>query len=287
MKKRMLAYIMVSLMLLTIFSASISVNSLSIKERIKSEEEKTGFYNLLVYPLNADALGTPGTFLGGVFVTLKSDDGYINRIKNTFIFGEVYFYDIPDKYNKDNLELNAYKIGYYQHKVKWIRVTYAQIWMLPNEFFNNDHDKYQNKSNQDCGCQIVDDINLDRVEKLLNSVKINSKFISIFEKDNPEIKKELDKLSINFTKLSNINNVLKSDILHGINILICIVLFIRISMVYSIAQGLYNICQNFEDRNKPILAKIFYDLSQIVGYKTIRLEKIWNSFDCWNVFPWP
>jgi hypothetical protein len=100
MKKGLIASFMVALMLVTVLSAVVTANAITVskdKEKVE-DEEATGGYTITVevvdwhnYPFPFISIWAP------IKVTLKSTDGTIQRSKWSFL-GGCHFNNVPDGY---------------------------------------------------------------------------------------------------------------------------------------------------------------------------------------------
>ena len=166
-------------------------------------------------------------------------------------------------------------------------VTVLSTVVTANPTFINKEITEDEETLDDCGCQTVSKQELyrlnelsNRIDKLLNRAEIYTKFISIFFKDNSEIKENSEKLINSITKLKVLNIVLKSELSFQYRPIICaylLALAFQMGLGWNIFISLhftfYEI--NFE------LAQIFYNIAySFLGKLTIILEQM-TEYDCW------
>jgi hypothetical protein len=131
MKKGLLASFMVALMLVTVLSAGLSANAVTVsKETTEVEEiedgETTSHFTITVYDL--DYMFYPNEFpVGLVKMTLTSEDGWINRVRYThWYFGSCKFRGIP---SDKNYIISAYKPQWRVVNIFWVYPDLVKVWM--------------------------------------------------------------------------------------------------------------------------------------------------------------
>ena len=131
--------------------------------------------------------------------------------------------------------------------------------------FAKDTIKTTSETLEDCGCQPVSNHNLNRleklsnrIEKLLNRAEIFTNITAKLSKNNPEISEKCEELSKNISKLLEMNDNLKSILLHQkYPSIICEILYAMDEMLENTFQTFFDLFVFFGELYLKIPIAIF------------------------------
>ena len=167
-----------------------------------------------------------------------------------------------------------------------IIVLFIGIGVQP--VFAKDTIKTTSKTLEDCGCQTVNNHNLNslielsnRIERLLSRVEIFTNFISILYKNNPEISEKCEEISSSITTLKEINKELKLDSSFTDHLIICIVLETILIPLELVEDSIRNLIHKYEDTNPNLAVLIdYFILTPVIFIWSIIYEQAYY-LDCY------
>ncbi len=151
-----------------------------------------------------------------------------------------------------------------------IIVLFVSIGINPAFAVDTKQSMVNEASEEDCGCNEVDDRQLVVLEKQLTRLEMYSKFLLVLSRYNPELKKISEEL---LNEITIVNNKLNGNFSY------CLLLLIRIAIsvyLFSFFDLMHN-----EFPEDSILYKIFLYLCHYYINKFSQLIDSGKDYDCW------
>ena len=129
---------------------------------------------------------------------------------------------------------------------------------------------------EDCNCKpTISDLQVVRIERLLNKVKIYTNFISLLSKNNPEIKEKCEELSNMIITLKEINKETLTP-----PQIICSALIFLFLTTYITSIYVYTVGMQFEEFNLNKIANMIYQISEKLLKIAHEISDIISELDC-------
>ena len=146
-----------------------------------------------------------------------------------------------------------------------------------------------NQSEEDCGCQVINDVNLvrferlsNRIEKLLNMLEIYTNIVSILSKNNLVIAEKYEDSSNEIATLKESNEELKTDIIFQDSPFICDILEKFLNHTEEMGKKYCEKAQEAWEAGNEILASLY-------GFLCFLYFRIWSNIKiiginlrCWD-----
>jgi hypothetical protein len=140
------------------------------------------------------------------------------------------------------------------------------------------------ESVEDCDCQTVSDVDLDRLDKAIDRLESYTTILSLYSKRNPEYEEISEEINSRVSNLKGRIQEIKDLLSYQPD---CILFFIGFITLWPLANLLYSIMNSYPDTLLYDILNPFMQLFAILSYifwdQALWLNCLWTNF--FNPYP--